>query len=177
MKRSWVWVALLLSLGVNVGVLATIATARYRGGAKVAQSPTESAPPFSRMADHLGLEGEVRERFLAIQEDLFRTSRQQRERLEALRGEMRREVTANTPDPLRLDQLLAETAEVSRELDEAMVESVLATRRLLSPEQQQRYSRILDRLRPGGRQLGLRDHPPRGRRPAPDVPPPAKEQE
>lgn len=175
MKRSWVWVALLLSIGINVGILATIATARYRGGPRVDRSPAESAPPFARMADHLDLEGEVRERFLAIQEDLFRTTREQRERLEALRGEMRQEVMADTPDPVRVDQLLAETAQVSRDLDEAMVESVLATRRLLSPEQQQRYFRVLDRLRPGGRRLGHRDRPPHGRRPAPDRPPPDKE--
>jgi Spy/CpxP family protein refolding chaperone len=176
MKRSWVWIALLLSVGINVGILATIATARYRGGPRVDRSPSESAPPFARMADHLGLEGEVKEQFLAIQEDLFRTTRQQRERLEALRGEMRQEIIADIPDPVRVDQLLAETAEVSRDLDAAMVESVLATRRLLSPEQQQRYFRVLDRLRPGGRQFGHRDRPPHGRRRAPDLPPPVKEE-
>ncbi len=31
MKKTWVWVLLLLSLGVNVGILATIGVARFRG--------------------------------------------------------------------------------------------------------------------------------------------------
>ena len=37
MKRSWVWVALLLSLGINCGILATLLMQRWR-------QPAEAPP-------------------------------------------------------------------------------------------------------------------------------------
>ena len=161
MKRTWVWIALLLSLGVNIGVLATVGTARYRSQARVDRSRFEGPPPFARMADHLELEGEAREQFLKIQQELFQTTRQHRDELQELRGELRREATSENPDPARVERLLAESGEVNRDLDRAMVESVLATRRVLTPEQQQRFFRVLDRLRAGGRRFGPHGRPPR----------------
>ena len=175
MKRSWVWVALLLSLGVNIGILATLGTARFRERPRYDGARPEGAPPFARMADHLGLEGETREQFLTIQEDLFKTTRRHRQELESLRRELRREVVSQQPDAARVEQLLEESGEVSRRLDRAMVDSVLATRRVLTPEQQQRYFRVLDRLRAGGRRFGPHAPPPDGRRPHADRPPPPRE--
>ncbi len=78
MKRWWIVIALLLSVGVNVGILATLATR------KLASSPPPSAdgpappplreeareeeggsfPRVHRLADRLGLEGEQRRRFV-----------------------------------------------------------------------------------------------------------------
>ena len=170
MNRSWLWVALLLSLGINIGVLATIGTARSRGKERIERSRVDGQPPFARMADHLELEGEVREQFMEIQQELFQTTRRRREHLEDLRGQLRREVTSNDPDSAVVEQLLAELSEVSQDLDRAMVESVLATRRMLSPEQQRSYFQILDRLRPGGRQFGRHGKPPTRRRPSGDRP-------
>lgn len=48
MKRSWVWVALLLSLGINCGILATLLMQRWRQPAEAppaALSAVESAAP------------------------------------------------------------------------------------------------------------------------------------
>lgn len=175
MKRTWVWIALLLSLGVNIGILATVGTARYRGQVRIDRSRFEGPPPFARMADHLELEGEAREQFLAIQQELFQTTRQQREKLETLRLELRREATSESPDPDRVDRLLTQVGEVNRYLDRAMVDSVLATRRVLTPEQQQRFFRVVDRVRARGRGPGPHGRPPGRRRPGTDPPDPPKE--
>lgn len=165
MKRSWIWVALLLSIGVNIGILAMIGTSRYRIGPKVEEFRPDGPPPFARLADHLDLEGQARERFLAIQEELFTTTRRHREDLESLRRALRAEVVSDQPDPERVEELLRQSGEVGRRLDRAMVESVLATREILTPDQQRRYLRLLERLQPGGRRFGPRGHPPSGRRP------------
>lgn len=166
MKRSWLWIALLLSVGVNIGILATVGTARYRVKERFDQSrPEGPPPPFARMADHLKLEGETRDRFIEIQRELFATSRQHREKLEELRLEIRREVTSENPDPDRVESLLAESGQVNRDLDRAMVESVLATRHILTPEEQERFFRVLERMRSRGRRPGHPGGPDGPRRP------------
>jgi len=177
MKRGWVWVALLLSLGVNIGVLATIGLSRMRTKARWERSrDPSSAPPFERIANHLKLAGEPREQFMVIQKDLFRTTREHRQQMEKLETELRREVMSENPDPDRVDRLLEETGAAKRELDRAMIESVLATKQILTPEQQQRYFHVLERLRGANRRFGGRGGPPRrprsGPRPGPDQGPP-----
>ena len=61
MKPIWLWLALLLSVGVNLGVLATISTHRLREPATRDGRPREDRPPVGRAADRLGLEGEERD--------------------------------------------------------------------------------------------------------------------
>ena len=54
MKRGWVWVALLLSIGINIGVLATIGVSRSRAAARWERPREEDrTPPFERVANHL----------------------------------------------------------------------------------------------------------------------------
>ena len=168
MKRAWIWVALLLSVGINIGILASLATSRYRQEARFDRQPPEGPPPFARVADQLELEGEARDRFLAIQKDLFETTRRQRQELESLRRELRNETVAEQPDSERIERLLDEASEVGRSLDRAMVDSVLETRQILNPEQQRRYLRVLERLRLGGRRFGPHRRHPDGRRGRPE---------
>ena len=168
MKRGWIWVALLLSVGVNIGVLATIGVSRLRNKAQWERPRDEEGqPPFARLANHLELEGEERERFMEIQQKLFRTTRQHQAVLQRLRGELRGEVTSDSPDPAKVDGLLTEVGALHMDLDRALVESVLATREILTPEQQQRYFHVLERMRDarrfGGREGGPTRRP--GRRP------------
>ena len=172
MKRSWLWIALLLSVGVNIGILATVGTARYRVKERVDRFRSEAPPPFARMADHLKLEGETRDHFLEIQRDLFATTRHYREKLEDLRLELRQEVTSENPDTDRVERLLAESGQVNRDLDRAMVESVLATRHILTPEEQQRFFGVLERMRSRGRGPGHPRRPEGPRRPGREQPDP-----
>lgn len=174
MKRGWIWVALLLSVGINVGVLATLAVSRSRIKARweEPQRIEERRQPFARVANFLELEGETRERFLEIQQRLFRQTREHQESLQQLRSELRREIVDKEPDRARVDELLASIAEIHGDLDRLMVESVLATRDLLTAEQQRRYLGVLERMREA-RRLAGRDGQrsrPQGRRPPPPRP-------
>lgn len=172
MKRGWVWVALLLSVGINIGVLATLGVSRTRSQARW-ERPREGdrTPPFERLANHLDLEGEARAQFMDIQQRLFRTTRQHQEALQMLRGELRREVVSDNPDPTRVDELLAEVGSLHMDLDRVMVQSVLQTRKILTPEQQKRYLRVLERMRDAYRRFGTRGEDP-ARRPGRRPPPP-----
>ena len=169
MKRAWVWVALVLSLGVNIGVLATIGLSRMRVKDRWEQPRPEGRPDMSRFADHLRLRGEERERFIEIQRRLFETAREQRRELEFVRAELRSEFGASEPDQERIDELLRRSSEVYETLDRAFVASILDSREILTPEQQERYFHILTRMREGAMRFGPRGgppaHRPRNRRP------------
>ena len=162
MKRAWVWVALVLSLGINIGVLATIGVTRLRTKARWEQPRPEGRPDMGRFADHLRLRGGEREQFVEIQRRLFETARQKSQELESLRAELRREMSTAEPDPVKIDEFLTRSGEVYQALDRAFVESILASREILTPEQQQRYFHILTRMREGAMRFGPRGGPPGG---------------
>jgi hypothetical protein len=167
-NKSWVWVLLLLSLGVNVGILATIGVARLKGPGRFdpgrfdsqpfdARRGGQSAdqrmprerfkPPLDRMADNLELEGDSREEFLALQEEFFQRMIEHREALQTTRRQLRSEVVATEPDAEEIDGLLVELGTLHSGLERVMVDNVLATRSLLDGEQQQRYFHMLRRIR------------------------------
>lgn len=167
MRKGWVWVALLLSVGVNIGVLATLGVSRARMKARW-ERPQEAdrMQRFERLAHHLELEGEAREQFMRIQRSLFQHTLQHRESLHGLRAELQGELMSDSPDREKVGRLLDEIGATHRDLNRALVENVLATREILTPEQQQRYLRVVERMRNGTRRPGDRIGPRgSGRRP------------
>jgi Spy/CpxP family protein refolding chaperone len=157
MKRWWVWVVLLLSLGINAGILATLAAQRLRGPERPpvpAPAPAPGpdlgpAPSFEHLADRLRLDGEARGRFLEIQRRTFETLRAERQNLQAARIALRRELLADRPDRQRVEALLDDTGAAQSALERTLVSSLLDSRALLDAEQQQLYMRFVeDRLRP-----------------------------
>ena len=78
MRRWWLVIALLLSVGLNVGILAAIAARRINlaagAGAKqpgAVNQPPDPLPRLPQLANRLGLEGEERRKFLDIQWNLY----------------------------------------------------------------------------------------------------------
>lgn len=269
MKRSWIWIVLLLSLGVNAGILAMLLAQRWRQPAPqpaaqapaiqptapeaaspepVApepapvqpavpeaaapsasaaksprttvprpsppaapepgalapaaepppepataaaeagspaplenESPTESqapadldpggaplrGPKFEILADRLGLEGESRERFVAIQRQAFEAMRLQRQRMIVARGALRRELMAPASNRARLQALVAESTAAQQELERILVNSLVESRALLDADQQRLYMRFVEeRLRPASQlqqRRPMRDRPRRFR--------------
>ena len=177
MRRWGLWIALLLSLGINLGILLTLAVG---GGeesppispAVAVESPgwPDGPPPppgerrlLGHLADRLGLEGQTRERFLDLQRRFFRHAVETRRQGRELQRELGRELVAEEPDRQRIDGLVEELAELRRALDRVLVATVLDTRELLEPGEEREYVAFIERLRermgPGGR-----DRPPRRRR-------------
>jgi hypothetical protein len=182
MRRWWVTIALLLSVGVNVGLLAAVATRKLaaRDRERPLPGPMEPRPPgpsiqnpgeeplprVHRLADHLGLEGKERSRFLDLQRQFFEETLRVRMHLAETQREVRRELMADEPDRQRIDTLLKEAARDYLALERALAKNVVATRAVLSPAQEEEYLRIISRLRPQGPR-GLGAQPPPRRRPPP----------
>lgn len=162
MSRGWLVVALLVSLGVNVGLVGVgIARrqaierrlerleARELGGERGLAGPEArpgpgerprpgeraGAPLKTRLADRLGLEGERRERFLAALAAMGDEIAAARAEIGAARSELRREIAARAPDRARIDALLARLATAENRLNRALVDGVLAARAELEPDE------------------------------------------
>jgi len=158
MSRWWLVIALLLSVGLNVGILAAIAARRGvpppgdRGPKmpEMANPGKDPLPMLPRLADRLELEGEKRRKFLDIQWNLHQETSRLRLQLGEVHREVRRELTRAEPDRQKVDRLLNESARIYLGLERSLVTNVLATRELLDAEQERQYMMLISRLRIAG---------------------------
>jgi Heavy-metal resistance len=154
-KHWWLVIALLLSVGVNVGVLGIVAANRW-GKRAPAPAPGPEVPVQQggfapervvQLADRLGLDGEPRRKFISAQAQFFaETVRLRTEQAEIQRG-LRRELMAPRPDRARIDASLQESARAFLEIEKALATNVVESRKLLTPGQDEQFLRFLARLR------------------------------
>lgn len=146
MRRWWLVVALLLSLGVNLGLVGAHLVRQRVLAAWQGERPPDGPEPGVGLADRLRLREPQRTRFLEVQRELVGTVREQRRELGRLRRVLRDELIAPAPDRDRVDRLVDEIAERQAALDRAFVDHVLASRELLDGEQLERYLHFLERF-------------------------------
>lgn len=167
MKRWWLVLALLLSVGVNLGILATLAVSRQRGEPPGPPSESERgvrgpelegriSERVHHLARELGLEGEKRERFVELQRSFIESAIRARMKVWRLQAELREQLGGPDPDRTRIDQLAQELGQAHTQLETVLIENIFATRELLDPEQQKRYLHLLARWR---RDHGEREGP------------------
>lgn len=150
--KGWLWalwLALLLSLGLNIGFLIA-----GRGGRtpqpRLALPPVEAETEVGRLehaATRLGLEGEAHTRFVALQRQFVRKVTAERRKLERIRLEVRRELQSDAPDERRLRELVRRSGAAYAALDGAFVENIVRSRELLDPRQERLFLGFLGRLR------------------------------
>jgi Spy/CpxP family protein refolding chaperone len=177
-RRWWLIIALLLSVGVNAGILAALATRRMTRPERQPPPPREEPAPLgpeeggpdaggppraSRLADRLGLEGEPRRRFLALQQSFFEQTVRIRLHMAETQREVRRELMSPEPDRQKIDALLQDSARDFLSLEQALAKNVVESREILDPEQEEEFLRIVASLRPQAGGFGPRP----GRRPGP----------
>jgi Spy/CpxP family protein refolding chaperone len=151
-KRWWLVLALLLSLGVNLGILAVLVLHRLRPP----PPPPEMLPApvleagVERLADRLGLTGDPRQRFVELQRGFFETTRRERQRMVELHQELRAELTSGDPDRQRVEAILGELGQGYSAVEGALARLILDSREVLDPRQQRQYLIFLSRLRGAG---------------------------
>jgi hypothetical protein len=159
MRRWWLVIALLLSVGLNVGILAAVAARRLGPGGPGAKppgatnQPPDPLPRLPQLANRLGLEGEERRKFLDIQWNLYQETSHLRLQLGETHRNLRHELIQPQPDRAQVDRLLEDSSRTYLALEKSLVSNILATRDLLGPEKEKQYLRLIGQLRipnPGG---------------------------
>jgi hypothetical protein len=151
-KRWWLIIALLLSVGLNLGIFAVIAARRAAADrprperSEMAEPGGNPLPRLPRLADRLGVEGEERRRFLELQWKLFEESSRLRLQLGEVHREIKREMVREEPDRQRIESLLQESAKVYLNLERSLARNILATRELLDDGQERQYLALIGRI-------------------------------
>jgi hypothetical protein len=118
------------------------------GPAPPEAAEARAAIDSERVADRLHLRGDRRVRFLALQRDLRRESREVGPRVVRLRRELVAELVAERPDRQRIDQLVNDIARGQAQLDRALARTVIQSRALMGSRQEAMFRRYLgQRLR------------------------------
>lgn len=156
MRRWWLVIALVLSIGMNLGLLVALALSSPAIAQQQQRTMRPAAPGrVAQLADRLGLEGEVRQRFIQRQRQFFQETAGPRARLPEIRKEVRAELIRAHPDQARIDELLREGSDIFLRLERSVVANVLDSRRMLPPEAERRYVDLISRLQlEGPGQLG-----------------------
>jgi hypothetical protein len=152
MRRGWLVLALLVSLGVNVGLVG-VGLARRAGLERWqrVRAGLEEPPPGmgQRLAERIGVPAARRDRFLAVQRRLVERTAAERREVVRLRLALRGELLASAPDRARIDELLTALAAREAELSRALVAGVLESREVLDGRELELYLRFLERAAPG----------------------------
>lgn len=185
MKRLVLPFLLVLSLGVNIGLVLDRFPDSDRGAAEGDAAAGETAaretavagatderpmPPrlqrrLERMAGELSLAGEERERFLELQGVFFRRSSESGERMRHARRALRLELLSQTPDRARAEAYLGQANAAQAAIEQAFVDNYFDTRSLLeTPEQIRRFQHFMKRVRQLRQEMERRMDERRGRR-------------
>ncbi len=150
MKRWWIGIALLLSVGVNVGILATIAVSRARRGdgpppifRQLERRLPSGADPAMQLARRLGVDPSQEHAFRQLHRRFFEETVKQRRRMQQARRRMVEELVSESPDQELLEQLGREVAEAQVSMEKALVETTLRSREALDPGREEAYLRFL----------------------------------
>ena len=157
MKRWWLVIALLLSLGINAGILAALAVGKFQERGQPRRRPVPFEGPMHdarNLARGVGLDNEGSAQFRELHRQFFETARKQRRNSMELRRELLSEVTADDPDRDEIEAILRRISESELEMERALVDTMLDARNILDDEQEQRYVRFL------GSRLMRMDHGP-----------------
>ncbi len=123
--------------------------------------PKTPPPRLRELAERLGLSGEKRERFFALQLQMIGAMRDQRWKIEQLRREVRVEMFSARPDRERIEARLAAIQNAQLALERQTVHTILDTREILDGEAERQYLELITRLRLG---VGAPQPGPGGRR-------------
>jgi hypothetical protein len=155
-KRWWLVIGLVLSIGMNLGLLVALALSSPAIAQQQQRTMRPTAPGrLQQLADYLGIEGEVRRRFISRNRQFFQDTAGPRARLPEIRKEVRTELIREHPDPARIDERLREASDIFLQLERSVVANVLDCRRILPPDAGRKYVDLISRLQlEGPGQLG-----------------------
>ena len=161
--KRWLLPLLLLSLGVNLGLLLSLVGRQWHSDdgrlqpldhrlervedREYREEPFRGpAEHLERLARRLGLDDSAIEPFLASQRSFLETTQSLRRQREIAKRGLHRELTQERPNREAIDQSLKELGQASNAMDRALAEHVLEARELLDGEAEKRYLSILEHL-------------------------------
>jgi len=138
MRSKWLILILILSLAINLAVLATVGYHYYRNVSTAPSAPCPMSPGDSHLYQSLGLSNVQ----LAKMEPLAQSFHGRLAELGA-RMEEKKETLTNLlqkdSDPVKIENLRKEMAGIQDEIQKEVITHIMESKRILNPNQQQRF--------------------------------------
>jgi Spy/CpxP family protein refolding chaperone len=146
--RAFIFI-LVLSLSINGAVLGTLAYRHYRNTALVSPQPTSEPCPVSPGDHHLYQDLKLSSQQLAQMAPLAQNFHSQLGKLSASMEEKKENLvdllSQKDVDPEKITALRREMSTIQDEIQKEVVEHILATRKILNAQQQQRFFDLMRR--------------------------------
>ncbi len=127
-------IVLIISIGLNVGLLGALVIDALREG----HHRFEGVPPFPGWIEKMqGLSPAQREEIGTIMSNNAGSVEKLRSEITQKRGELSRLITAPEPDLAAIDQKINEISDLHTQMEKLIVSEVIAIRGVLTPEQRQ----------------------------------------
>ena len=138
MRSKWLILILILSLAINLAVLATVGYHYYRNVSTAPSAPCPMSPGDSHLYQSLGLSNVQ----LAKMEPLAQSFHERLAELGA-RMEEKKETLTNflqkDSDPASIENLRKEMAGIQDEIQKEVIIHIMESKKILDPNQQQRF--------------------------------------
>jgi Spy/CpxP family protein refolding chaperone len=138
MRSKWLILILILSLAINLAVLATVGYHYYRNVSTAPSAPCPMSPGDSHLYQSLGLSNVQ----LAKMEPLAQSFHGRLAELGA-RMEEKKETLTNLlqkdSDPASIENLRKEMAGIQDEIQKEVIIHIMESKKILDPNQQQRF--------------------------------------
>ena len=144
MKSKALLIALVISLGINVGVIGTVAY-RLIEGRQFRSHMNERLWRHSPLKRDLKLTDEQLDEMDRMREEMREKIRPLREKLGDRRRELISLLRADEPDRSKLDPLAGEIADLQSELGLSIFEHLFEMREILSEEQREKILELFER--------------------------------
>ncbi len=118
---------------------------RRRPIAERRQGSVRARREVEMLANRLRLAGPERRRFMRLQAEMVRSTREMMPRLERLRRDLYSNVVSESPSRETIEETLEEMVRTQIALEQRVIRTVMATRDLLDDEQEAIYLRFLSR--------------------------------
>jgi uncharacterized membrane protein len=133
MSRKTVIIILIVSIGLNVGLLGALVCDALKIGRRFG-----SIPPFPSWIESVGgLSNEQRDKIHAIMTESIGPIGETRAQLEKKRGELTQLISAPEPDIEAINAKIDEISAVHGRMERLIVSQLIAIRGVLTPEQQE----------------------------------------
>ena len=150
MRSRWLTVVLVLSLAINVGVLASMGYHYYRNTCLTSSAPCPLSPGDSHLYQSLGLSDAQ----LSKMEPLARKFHGRLSELGAAMGGKREhlvDLLAKDADPAGIENLRREMANIQDEIQREVISHIMETKKILDAKQQQRLYVLIKESMASGR--------------------------
>jgi len=152
MKKKWLIIALILVTAINLSALGTFVYNRWRHDA-ASCSAEEEAEPGHYMKRHLGLTDDQLDKMKTFQATLHPQIEALSQRMKEKRLDLVKELMTESPDSMRIEQILHQVDSLQAALQREVVKHLLLEKEIFTPEQREKFfSIVLERFSVGMKQ-------------------------